>query len=203
MIIKCPSCGRRFDLRHKAPATFSCPKCKYRAPFSDVIENEAAGMMDTPPAFNGGATVEDSRPTEVTNVDSKDGKTTVYNVDSQMAGSDKTQVFFKTGHLHVMQGNRIVNDIKLGAGGVYTLGRMSSDSTANIKIAPDTYMSRVHARMKVVPGTGPANQYILTPLKENNPVYVENREIPYGKSAVLRSGCKIVMGSTTVIFVIK
>lgn len=202
MIIKCPSCGRRFELRHKAPVTFSCPKCNYRAPFSEVMENEHASMMDTPPAFNGGATVQDSRPTEVVNVNDKDGKTSVHNVDSQMAGSDKTQVVFKTGHLHVMQGNRIVQDIKLGTG-VYTLGRMSSDSTANIKIAPDTYMSRVHARMKVVAGTGSVNQYILTPLKDNNPVYVENREIPYGKSAVLRSGCKIVMGATTVIFVIK
>lgn len=202
MIIKCPSCGRRFDLRHKAPATFSCPKCKYRAPFSEVVEDEHAGMMDTPPAFNGGGTVEDSRPTEVVSVNDKNGKTSVYNIDSQMAGSDKTQVFIKTGHLHVMQGNRVVQDIKLGTG-VYTLGRMSSDSTASIKIAPDTYMSRVHARMKVVAGAGQVNQYILTPLKENNPVYVEGKMIPYGKSAVLRSGCKIVMGATTVIFVIK
>lgn len=202
MIIKCPSCGRRFELRHKAPMTFSCPKCKYRAPFSEVIENEHASMMDIPPTFNGNATVQDSRPTEVVNVNDKDGKTTVYNIDSQVESNDKTKVVFKTGHLHVMQGNCIVKDIKFGVG-VYTLGRMSSDSTASIKIAPDNYMSRVHARMKVVPSTGPVNQYILTPLKDNNPVYVENREIPYGKSAVLRSGCKIVMGATTIIFVIK
>lgn len=202
MIIQCPSCRRRFELRHKAPMTFTCPKCKHRAPFSDVVKNENTGMMDTPPDFNASVAMQENHPTEVVKVNDKDGKTSVYNFDSQMADNDKTKVVFKTGHLHVMQGDRIVQDIKLGVG-VYTLGRMSSDSPASVKIAPDNYMSRVHARMKVVQSTGTVNQYILTPLKENNPVYVENKAIPYGKSAVLRSGCKIVMGTTTVIFVTK
>jgi len=40
MIIKCPNCGRRFDLQRQPPATFRCPKCSFTVPFSIVLHEQ-------------------------------------------------------------------------------------------------------------------------------------------------------------------
>lgn len=203
MIIKCPSCGRRFDLQRKAPANFCCPKCKYRAPFSSITNESPDAQQAIPPVFDESLlNINDTPPTQVVKTEDKNDKTRVYTDKKQNAPEDHTRMVVKCGHLQVIQGNAIVRDITIPQG-AHTLGRMSSDSMASIKIAPDPYMSRLHARMKVVLDKEGQMQYILTPLKPSSPVYLDNRAIPEGKSAVLRHGCRIQMGYTTMIFVIK
>ena len=67
--------------------------------------------------------------------------------------------------------------VVLPPAGSYTLGRKSSDSTARIKVAPDIRMSRVHAGMRTVVANGGTNNYQITSLKDDNPVYVNGRPV--------------------------
>ena len=72
MIIKCPNCGRRFDLQRQPPTTFRCPKCSFTVPFSVVLHNQkseskpvSTSTDDMPVAGN--KTLVDSNETQVIN----------------------------------------------------------------------------------------------------------------------------------------
>lgn len=194
MIITCPSCKRRFELRSKMPATFSCPKCHYQAPFQSLLAEDPIA----PPAFDAKST--DQSPNH--KADFNPNQNTRVYTGEDFSQQEKTKMVVTCGHLHILNKDSVIKDIALKLG-TPTLGRMSTDSEATIKIAPDPYMSRVHARMKIALTSDGQIQYVITPVKQNNPIYLDNRQIPFGKSAILHNGCKIKMGETEMIFVIK
>ena len=83
--------------------------------------------------------------------------------------------------------------------GNYELGRLSSDSNAKIKIAPDMAMSRIHAGMRTTKINGQI-VYQITSVKNENPVYVNNQPVGKGKACSLKNGDMIRMGDTTMVF---
>lgn len=50
MIIKCPYCGRRFELQRRPPETFCCPKCSYKVPFSVILQEQHSEKTMAAPA---------------------------------------------------------------------------------------------------------------------------------------------------------
>ena len=124
MIITCPICKKRYNLTPKDPntlmqKTFTCPNCKYMAPFTTIL-NQPIGHNDQ----------------EKTGMAVQTGKhsfTKVLNKQNSNA------------YLTVI-GNNVKFILNPG---VYVLGRKSSDSKATIQIAPDITMSRQHARLAV------------------------------------------------------
>lgn len=194
MIITCPNCQRRFELRSKKPNLFVCPKCNHRAPFQSVVGDGGSSPMDVPPAFDAAAL-------DVNDNASQNQETQVFN-QQPVNQHEPTRMVVACGHLHVLSRNSVVRDITLSVG-MHTLGRMSTDSQATIKIAPDPYMSRIHASMKIDVTPDGQVRYVISPAKPNNPVVLDNSQLPFGKSAILRNGCKIRMGETEMMFVIK
>jgi len=83
--------------------------------------------------------------------------------------------------------------------GSFDLGRMSSDSSAKVKITPDMSMSRIHAGMRTTKING-QTVYQITSAKNENPVYVNNQPIGKGKAYSLKNGDVIKMGDTTMVF---
>ena len=207
MIITCPNCGYRYELQRRPPVTFHCRKCTFSAPFNllfnsnvsqpscDVTNSESAVTSET--AMNMAANntmVEDN--TQVTAglandhtkvVASLQYKTTV--VPSLQQKKGVLQVSFK-GHPY--------STIPLPFGN-FDLGRMSSDSSAKVKIAPDMSMSRIHAGMRTTKVNGQI-VYQITSAKNENPVFVNNQPISKGKAFNLKNGDVIKMGDTTMVF---
>lgn len=72
MIIKCPNCGRRFDLQRQPPTTFRCPKCSFTVPFSVVLHNQKSESKPVSTSTDdmsvaGNKTLVDSNETQVIN----------------------------------------------------------------------------------------------------------------------------------------
>lgn len=166
MIIKCPNCGRRFDLQRQPPATFRCPKCSFTVPFSIMLHEQnseskpvSTSADDMPVAGNN--TLVDSQETQVVSekptrvVDNlQNDKTRVVNglnqdvktkfVPGLQQQPQKRAVF------QMSYEGRNYGVINLPYGNFYNLGRQSSDSKAQIKLTPDISMSRIHAGMRTI-----------------------------------------------------
>lgn len=209
MVITCPSCNRSFNLTRKAPELFKCPKCGYSTPFTNILEASHSAAPGTKINVPGDGMA--SSPTQATSgaatqiavgQNSEEQKTRVV-AGLQGEGDQKTQVVASLQQvpavLQVMANRSIVKVLPLRPG-QHTLGRLSSDSTATIKIAPDISMSRIHALMQTVKGPDGSMQFAIKPAKTSNPVYVNNKPIAQGTAAILRSGDVIIMGQTTVVF---
>ena len=216
MIIKCPNCGRRFDLQRQPPITFRCPKCSFTVPFSIVLHEQNAESKsvttsaDDKPVAGSGA-LADSQETQVVS-----GKSTRV-VDNLQ--NDKTRVVdglnqcVKTRFVPGLQlqpqkraifqmayQGRSYGVINLPYGKFYNLGRQSSDSKAQIKLTPDISMSRIHAGMRTVQTPQGQVVYQITSAKNSNPVYVNGNPVPQGKSVSLKNGDTLRMGETTLVF---
>ena len=129
-IITCPICRKQYKLTPKDPSTlaqktFSCPNCRYTAPFPTLIKELSA----TQPVTR-------SEGTEIPPVNQRLHSAT--KVSSSVGMQSKA-------YITVMGSNaRFVL-----SQGIYVLGRKSSDSTATLQLAPDISMSRQHARLAV------------------------------------------------------
>lgn len=202
MIIKCPYCGRRFELRRRPPQIFCCPKCSFKVEFSKVIVNEGEQQASTSGKTNPGASTEVNKagvglPTTV-----EVGETKVV---EGLTGDMKTKLVpglqqKKQGVVKVTFQGFDYGTITLPYSKSFTLGRKSSDGQAQVKITPDIAMSRVHAGMRTV--LTPTGQvvYQITSVKNENPVYVNGMAVPKGKAYSLKSGDVIRMGMTTLVF---
>ena len=199
-------------LKSKPGKTFKCPACGYSAPFNIVLSGQDDLSMkvtntDNPPLSSSSYSDKVLSSHDKTRiVESLQGKTTV---DTSLAGSDdgeKTKLVLglqrpKQWVFHVSFGN-VKGVINLPSSGQFTLGRNSSDSTAQIKLTPDAAMSRVHAGMRVISQQGqPA--YQVTSIKTSNPVYINGITIPKGKPYTLKAGDMLQMGETKLIFKVK
>lgn len=190
MIIKCPNCESLFNLRHKATKTFTCPKCKHKAPFQEIIDfSKSLEENDNPEIKETVAQSDQATRVVINNVGEK--TMLVPGLQLQVPKSASLQVTFKGVKLCELQ---------LPKTGNYNLGRRSSDSKAQIKVAPDMTMSRVHAAMRTVKGPDGNPSYQITTIKPENPVYVNGKEIERGKICVLKSGDRIRLGETDLIF---
>ncbi len=206
MIIKCPGCGRRFNLERRPPATFRCPKCSFCAPFSSVLNdrqstepnlnNTQDGHIEVP------AEEERSNKTKVVSVPADNGHTKI--VDGLATGGGKTTVVpalqpaqKKCVFIVSFQG-RQYGTIPLPFGN-FDIGRHSSDSKAKIKLTPDMSMSRIHAGMRTTKINGQMT-YQITSVKNDNPVFVNNCPIAKGKACNLKNGDQIRMGDTIMTF---
>ena len=207
MIIKCPNCGYRYELQRKPPMTFHCRKCSFVVPFQ-VVLNEQSGNVDMDVTNSEASIPNNSTVVSLNNQSDLGGKTKVVS----MTESDHTKVVpgladkikavqtpqQKRGVLQVSYNGHPYSTIPLPYGN-YDLGRLSSDSSAKIKIAPDMSMSRIHAGMRTTQKNGQI-VYQITSVKNENPVYVNNQPVGKGKACSLNNGDQIRMGDTIITF---
>lgn len=216
MIIKCPNCGRRFDLQRQPPTSFRCPKCSFTVPFSVVLHNQkpdpnpvVTSADDMPIAGNN--TLVDSQETQVISekptrvVDNlQNDKTRVVaglnqDVKTRLVQGLQPQPQKRAVFQMSYQG-RSYGVVNLPYGKFYNLGRQSADSKAQIKLTPDISMSRIHAGMRTIQTPQGQVIYQITSAKNSNPVYVNGNPVPQGKSVNLKNGDTLKMGETTLIF---
>lgn len=200
MIIQCPNCNKRFELRSKPGKTFCCPKCRYTTLFSDVLNKKTASTSSNISPIPTPATHSDEATRVVTPVSSQETRVVAG------LGGDKTRLVQnlqqpkKRGILQMSYMGTDFGTINLPQQGTYTIGRGSNDSTAQIKLTPDITMSRVHAGIRVVIDKTGQPMFQITSAKAENPAYVNGLVIPKGKPYNLKSGDIIKMGQTTIIF---
>lgn len=216
MIIKCPNCGRRFDLQRQPPTTFRCPKCSFTVPFSVVLHEQKIDIVSSNTssdgtAISGNNTLVDSQETQVVSekptcvVDNlQNDKTRV--IDG-LNKDEKTRFVpglqarpMKRAVFQMSYNGRNYGVVNLPHGNFYNLGRQSSDSKAQIKLTPDVAMSRIHAGMRTVQSPQGQIVYQITSAKNSNPVYINGKAIAQGKSANLKNGDTLKMGETTLVF---
>ena len=107
---------------------------------------------------------------------------------------NKTRVSVNPGEMRLMiPGGRSI----AVTAGTHIMGRDSRDSDASLKIAPDRYMSRRHARLDVT-SIGVGVDCRITPLASANDVFVNNRRLLPNETEQLRNGDKILLGMTTI-----
>lgn len=153
---------------------FRCPKCGMQAPFGQLMPNVKPAQAAQPLKTN---------------------------IVTAPAGQ-----FSPGGKTHVASKPNIAELVIENSGrafpiaqGTYTLGRASADSTASLKLAPDPYMSRLHARLDVIPAPGGC-MCRITAMSSANSIYVNNTKLQTGQSASLRNNDRILLGMTNVIF---
>lgn len=213
MVIQCPSCGRKFNLERRPPLTFRCPKCSFTTPFSVLLNEQmspstscltgsgSSGNGTNPGGvYHAGADLIPANGTRVVNSLQGNGKTNVVNMDND----DRTRLVpslqqKKNGEFIVSYAGQNYGAIKLPHGKSFDVGRRSSDSNAQVKLTPDISMSRVHAGMRTTLVNGQV-VYQITSVKANNPVYVNDQPIVPGKAYNLKSGDKVKMGETILVF---
>lgn len=181
-VITCPFCKRQYKLTPKDPSTlvnktFSCPKCRYTTSFLTLIK-------DLPAA----------QPVTYTEAPVPPVKPQVQHGLTQIATNAGSQ---DKAYLSVLG----CNSKFILKQGFYILGRKSSDSPATLQLAPDISMSRQHARLSVQFVGGRLKAQIVG-LKANNPIFVNGKMCAAGQPCMLKSGDKLQLGSTRVIFTI-
>lgn len=181
-IIICPVCRKRYKLTPNDPSSlaqkaFTCPNCKYSAPFSALISN-----LPNPQLVN------HSEKATLTPAMQK-----AYHETKVIPG----RIMQPKAYLTVVGGNTkfVLNQ------GVYVLGRRSSDSTATLQLAPDITMSRQHARLAVQMVGGKLMAQIVG-LKANNPLLINGRLYAAGQPCTLKSGDRLQLGMTNLVFTI-
>lgn len=189
IIIKCPNCGKLYKLKKRPPNPFHCSKCQYGAPFDEILKNVDSESMKV------------ETQAEKTEINTTSEATKVVNIEDKTKLVQGLQVpYNKTASFEIMYKNVRLGQIKLPPNGKFTLGRRSKDSSAQIKISPDMTMSRMHAAMRIIKTNDGKIVYQITTIKPENPVYVNSAEIERGKVCSLKSGDRIQLGETVLIF---
>lgn len=168
--LSCPDCGAKYTL--KAPSLnavrgkiFNCPKCACSAGYEELIPGLADEASEMPSRHI--AAPEFSRQAARQMVNGAEGRLL----------------------LHVPTTGKTFGL----SNGRYTLGRDSSDSRATVKLAPDPYMSRMHAMLIVN-----ANQARLTNQSNTSLITLNGNTIPFGRSANIAPGDTLVIGQTEI-----
>lgn len=179
-IVTCPICRKQYKLTPKDPSTlakktFSCPNCRYTTPFPTLIKELTTPQPITRSEGAGPAPI-NQKMHSATKV-------------SQNVGMQSKA------YVTVIGSNArfVLNQ------GIYVLGRKSSDSTATLQLAPDISMSRQHARLAVQMVGGRLMAQIIG-LKANNPVFVNGKVYAAGQPCTLKSGDKLQLGMTRIVF---
>lgn len=161
----------------------------YKAPFKEVIE-----FSNAPEEDNHATLVAVTKTDEATKV-----VTNIVGEKTMLVPGLQTSSI-KTATFQIIYKGVKLGDITLPRTGNYNLGRRSSDCKAQIKVAPDMTMSRLHAAMRTVKAVDGKIMYQITTIKPENPVYVNGTEIGKGKICNLKTGDKVRLGETELIF---
>ncbi len=209
-IFHCPSCRHKYMLKSKPGKTFTCPDCGYRAPFNIVLNAQNnISMKVTNTASTSDYSSQDKTKValgmqdKTKIVESLTDKTIVDFDPVNDSFGEKTKLVESLQKpaerfLHVTFGN-MKGNVKLPLSGQFTLGRNSSDSNAQIKLTPDSSMSRIHAGMRVISQQGKI-LYQVTSIKNSNPVVLNGIPIGKGQACTLKAGDMMQMGNTKLIF---
>lgn len=202
--MKCPgACGKTYTVtvtdEQFETQSWVCPKCKFTAPFKVIHQwntmtnsllagtlGEAQPQPPAPPVPPATSRVGNGQETAVA-----EGPSTKVFVPNE---SDKTKVAHQMVWQVANGGARIAIPLKPGK---LIVGRNSTDSPAQIKVAPDIYMSRQHAVLTIMQ-QGVKMIASIAPNKPNNPVYVNQRMLRMNESAVLNANDTIIMGKTKI-----
>ena len=187
IVVTCPGCSHKFKVTGSDEVLrkemFVCSNCGLQAPFSAV--------QDWSSMFHG----KNKQKTQ---------KSSPKENSSQVSGFQDERHTMVTGrYVHAGQlAFLVIPDINRRIelhSGAFVLGRQSSDSKADIKLAPDPYMSRDHALLEVSLMNG-RQSFKIKALKDNNPVYINNSMIRPSDVVLLQPGDIIVMGRTKIVF---
>ncbi len=100
------------------------------------------------------------------------------------------------GYLQVAIGEKY--PLKIGAN---IVGRQHPTSQATIQIATnDGYMSRQHMRVDVIPASGNRMEYRISDNNSTNQLSINGQVLAQGDIVILRSGDRITIGHTDLIF---
>lgn len=170
----CPGCCARYIIKAQSLASlgqkrFNCPKCGYTNVLSQLFSNFSTNYPRT--KIGGQEIYPNSTPT-INGL-----QTPNISVELTVEGSGKK--------ITLMPGR-------------YTLGRDSADSQAIIRLAPDRYMSRLHAELEYTIVSQNGAHVSLRSLNPKNPILVNGVPIDVNGRVGIRNGDQIVMGDTTV-----
>ena len=181
-IITCPVCKKQYKLTPKNAASlskesFTCPNCKYAAPFTALIKDLPVPQPITRTEEAPGSGQQDKATHSATKV-------------AHVATNNQPKAFLQVAG----------SDSKfLLSQGTYVLGRKSSDSKATLQLAPDISMSRQHARLVVQLVAGKPVAQIMG-LKADNPVIVNGKVCAAGQRCTLKQGDQLQLGATTFVY---
>lgn len=199
MIIRCPNCGTLFNLTTKPSKTFKCPKCKYSTPFSVVLSDTDNSWDKVTNAEPGLDADNNSQPTTSPGSDATRIATNVIGEKTMLVPGLQAPTA-KRAALRLRYRGVDCGIVQLPPSGNFSLGRKSSDSTAQIRLTPDISMSRIHAGMRTLKTQTGLTIYQITSAKVDNPVFVNGQPIAKGKACNLKNGDKLRMGETDIIF---
>lgn len=186
--VTCPGCSRKYLIRGTDEVLrremFECTHCGLQAPFS-VVQDWSLTFSKK----KGGT---QSKPSQTTS--SSEHKPEIQDVRHTLV-TGRQILKGQRAFLNMPDFNRKLEIHE----GTWVLGRQSSDSSADIRLAPDAYMSREHALLEVKSRDGRMT-YMLKALKTNNPVYLNKSRINSSDVVMLQPGDTIVMGRTTIKF---
>ncbi len=195
---KCPKCNRDISVKAQSreglmSQIFKCPYCLNEVPFSRILSDEqpAQGGTSSPTST--------AAPGHVGTPAMQSGALKTHIVNSPFGAPAGGPAFQKTRMVSTAPlaivvestGRRIPVNV-----GSYVLGRDSSDSGASIKIAPDPYMSRLHARLDVQ-RAGKGIICKIQPLRSSNAVLVNSAPVEEGSSKALKPNDRVLLGMTT------
>lgn len=173
--IICPNCHSKLtvaDAPGLADKVLVCPICKYKAKVSLFL---AGGAPNRRP---------DPKPTDNSQ---EDGNTIV-----NLGGAQNAD----PGQLRIEQTGQYI-PLEVGQ---HTIGRLASNKKARILIGndgySDPYMSRLHARISVVPTANGGLQHRLQDAGAKNPIKHNGRVVPADAVIVLKIGDTITLGKT-------
>lgn len=198
--VSCPGCKQKYKLTANDPVSlvnqnFNCKKCGFTASFRLVLPKNIVAKANQRPHLEthivgagGNAPTETGGTRNPAIAGGAGAKTTVSGQQS-----------IKAPHL-IVNGTNM--DFTL-LPGIYIIGRNSLDSKATLKLTPDMYMSREHAKLVVEVANGvPVSK--ITGLKPNNPIMLGNgKALPHGAVLTLSDGNVLKFGNTVVKYVIK
>lgn len=175
-IIKCPFCGKQFRLTTENPSAlvdknFRCTNCNHNVSLAQVLH-----LPNTTPFADAA-----SLPTQ-----------------ADQSNASRTHLL-NEGAKHNVILNILSTGDRIGLPeGQYTIGRRSSDSTAMVQLAPDPYMSRLHAKMAAKAIGGKLVAQVCS-VKSGNPVFLNGQACLVNKPYNLRSGDRLQMGNTQIV----
>lgn len=193
IVISCPGCKKSFNLSAEnigslVNRNFTCKSCGFTASFRLVLPKHIVAKSMQQASLEthiGGASSVPPPPPVPT---------------SGKAPNETRVSVHQPLHIPHLLVKSSQQDFPLQPG-EYIIGRNSSDSKATLKLAPDPYMSREHAKLVVRVENG---QTIIgiTGLKANNPIIVgQGKILPHGKMFKVQNGNVMKLGNTIIQFV--
>lgn len=202
----CHKCHTKYNLKVEKPEVladkdFFCKKCGFSMPFTTMVPSlqkyiDAAAPKPSAPIGNNAPVMK----TRISNGQpAPKPAPKPAPAKPQVPGSGQYQQERPTYHSGIglqIAGTSTIIPVPAGR---HVLGRNSSDSRANIKLARDPYMSRIAAEMYVTAINGASCAEFMA-LPSSNKIYINDNYIQPGMMVRLKHGDTILLGMTKVIF---